>query len=270
MDRRHFIGLLGAGAAGGAGLVARRVAGDDVEPAGTRVTEDVEPTARGQQRIIWSVDTPRPVAALTFDDGPDPEFTPRILDVLAEHDVRATFMVMTHNAIAHPRLLRRMVAEGHEVGGHGWNHLNLTELRYDQVYREVERGTRLVEDLAGVPIRVFRPPYGRFSQAAVQVLGQTERDLVVWSVTRGDLGWTEPRQIARHVLDETGPGDIIDLHDGIGRGTFNRDYKFAERLRRRREVELAALPRVLDGFRSNGLELATVSELLTVGGRSTA
>ena len=81
----------------------------------------------GQQRLIWSVSTVEPLAALTFDDGPDPELTPRILEVLAEHGVQATFNVMGWNALRHPDLVRAFVAAGHELGNHTWTHQDLAQ-----------------------------------------------------------------------------------------------------------------------------------------------
>lgn len=267
MNRRRFLGFLGAGALGSLSA-ARPPPGGVAEPpavVAARDDHEVEWHASGLQRVIWSIETDQPVAALTFDDGPDPEFTPRILDILERLETRATFMVMAHNAIRHPLLLRRIIAAGHEVGSHGWNHLNLAEIGAAEAEREIEAGTRRIEDLTEGPIRVFRPPYGRFSEAAVKLLARGRRDLVVWSVTRGELAWNDPARVTSHVVASTGPGDIIDLHDGIGRGTFNRGSKIADRLRRRRAVEVDALPATIEGLRNNGLQLETVSNLVQLG-----
>ncbi|CAN5548979.1 hypothetical protein BH20ACT23_BH20ACT23_22570 [soil metagenome] len=227
--------------------------------------EFATPTSTGMQRIIWSADTDEPVVAVTFDDGPDPEFTPRILDVLDRFGATATFMVMGHNAVTHPELLRDIVDAGHEVGGHGWRHLNLAEINTEETRKEIEHGNRMIEERTGVPIRVFRPPYGRFDESVVRVLGRARRDLVVWSVTRGMLSWRDPKQISSHVLGALGPGDIVDLHDGIGRATFNPRSESARRVRRRREDELSALPLILEGAKSSGLQLKTVTDLMTAG-----
>lgn len=262
IDRRSFISLVGAAAAGSAcAPLARRDAAAPSQD-GER-QEQVESPRSGAQRIFWSVDTKKPVAAVTFDDGPDPQFTPRILEVLDAYGVKATFMVMGHAASQHQSLLHEVVAAGHEIGGHGWKHLNLAEATVEEVRREVEHGTKVIEDVAGLELRVFRPPYGRFSEAAVKLLAPSPRDLVIWSVTRGELRWKDPALVANHVINSTGPGDIIDLHDGIGRGTFSPDAPFAERLRDRRRIEIDALPRMLDGLLEGGLKLRTVSDLLT-------
>lgn len=260
MDRRKFLTLCGLGAAGTAGSGAALRARTQ-QPAPRSPVQELVATSTGHQRIIWSVDTDSPSVALTFDDGPDPDFTPRILDVLEEHGVRATFFSLGLNAQRHPELLREVVAAGHEVGSHGWRHLNLAELSPAETRREIEHGTGLVEEQAEIPVSVFRPPYGRFNETAVRLLAQRRQDMFVWSVTRGGLTWSEPDQVAAHIQSETQRGDIIDLHDGIGRGTFHRERDYAMRLVERRRVELQALPRILENAREAGLRLTTASEL---------
>jgi len=267
MNRRRFLAYFGAGAAGGlaGGSLASMRRRDNPRPEPSRKAAEsdlITPASTGTQRIIWSVDTEEPVAAVTFDDGPDPEFTPRILDLLNRFEAKATFMVMGYNAVTHPELLREIAEAGHEIGGHGWKHLNLTRTSAEETRREIQHGIRVIEERTGIPIRVFRPPYGRFGENAVRVLARSRPDLVVWSVTRGMLSWREPEYISSHILNALGPGDIVDLHDGIGRATFNRHSESGRRIRRRREDELSALPGILGGAKAKGLRLETVSDLM--------
>lgn len=231
---------------------------------------EIEAPQAGTRRVVWSVETDEPVAALTFDDGPDPAYTPRILDVLDRYGVKATFMALGYNAVRHTGLLREVLAAGHEVGGHGWSHLNLSQTTAAEATREIQHGLEKVEEAVGAPVRLFRPPYGRFSEDAMKLLGHAGKDLVVWSVTRGDLGWRDPHRIASHIVSSLEPGGIVDLHDGLGRGTFFPDAEFVERLRRRRETELQALPRMIEGIQEKGLRLETVSELLAAAPSSDA
>jgi len=264
MRRRRFLGLLGAGAVGGAatGLVrpGPREVPDEMDP---EALDDYVPRpTSGQQRIIWSVGTDVPAAALTFDDGPDPDFTPQILDVLERYEVEGTFFALGYNAARHPKLLREVVAAGHEIGSHGNRHLNLAETNPQETRNEIEVGTKIVEEQAEVPVRVFRPAYGRIDEASLRLLALRGNDMVVWSVDRGKLTWRDPRQIASHVLESLEPGGIIGLHDGIGRGTFNRGSEGAARLHRRRAVEIEALPRLLEGARARGIRLTSVSKLM--------
>lgn len=262
MDRRRFLTLLGFGAAGsaGSGLAWRGRDGSHREP--EPESEKLVGTSRGEHRIVWSVDTDSSLTALTFDDGPDPDFTPRILEVLDAYSVNATFFALGHNAAQHPRLLREVVSAGHEVGSHGWKHLNLSQTSPAETRREILQGTELVEDHGEVPVRVFRPPYGRFNEIAVRLLAERRQDMYVWSVTRGELTWQEPWRVARHVIEQAQPGDIVDLHDGIGRGTFQRHEEFAQKLIRRRKVEVDALPRILESAGEAGMQFTTVSELM--------
>lgn len=223
--------------------------------------DEIEDPRSGAQEVLWSVGTSAPVAALTFDDGPHPDLTPQILDVLDRYGVKATFMVMGHCAEQYPDILHDVVARGHEVGHHTWRHLHLAKTSGATTREEIEVGTRLVEGIAGVPVRLFRPPQGRLSEAVVRVVAAMEQDIILWSVSRGEKGWQRPAQVATHVIDETGPGDVIDLHDGIGRGTFVPESRTAADLMSRREVEVAALPRILEGIQDKGVRLGTVSDL---------
>jgi peptidoglycan-N-acetylglucosamine deacetylase len=265
VHRRRFLTLLGVGAAG---TVAARRAGRTRDPQLDKplpVTEVDRPPG-GMQQIVWSVPITDPVASLTFDDGPDPDFTPAILDILDRYEVKATFFALGYNAVTHPDLLREVVARGHEVGGHGWRHLNLGEVSDAEASREVEHGIRQIERVIGSPIELFRPPYGNVSEAAVRLLGRAEKDVIIWSVARGDLGWRDPKLVAQHIVGSLTPGAIVDLHDGIGRGTFWPDGDNAARLRRRRRTEIAALPAVIESAQERGFRWGTVSELLAARG----
>lgn len=260
MRRRQFLLSAGAGVVAGSSAVVggRLRTGSD---GGDGDDEEIEDPRGGTQQIVWSVDHGAPVAALTFDDGPHPELTPRILEVLDRYGVRATFMAMGYAAQRHPSLVAEIVAAGHEVGHHGWRHLNLAKVSAATTRKEIEIGAQAVEDAAGVPVRLFRPPRGRLSESAVRLLAGLRHDIILWSVTRGRKRWRSPDLVARHVVDETGPGAIIDLHDGIGRGTFVPHSALARSLLDRRAVEVEALPRLIEGCGEKGVELTTVSEL---------
>ncbi len=226
------------------------------------------PRALGQRRVVWSVPTTTPLAALTFDDGPDPELTPAVLEVLAEHHAKATFNMMGWNAGRHPDLVRAVVAGGHELGNHTWTHLDLAGLSEDQTRHQLDLGRRAIERAAGgVQPRWFRPPRGNLTGAAVCAAAELGQDLLLWSVERGPLGIGMPAAVADHLVRTVGPGDVVGLHDGIGRGTFDQDGSLARRLRARRLVELKALPSVLERLEARGIRLVTASELVTATAR---
>ena len=236
MKRRVFLG--GGVAAAVAGLTGGPAA---LEWRDDRQVRELSSSAAsaaggrlGQQRLIWSVATVQPLAALTFDDGPDPDLTPPILAVLAEHGVRATFNMMGRNALRHPDLVRAVVAAGPELG-------NQTD---------------------GVRLRFFRPPRGNLTGSAVASAAELGFDVLLWSVTRGGAGAGTPASVADHLARAVAPGDVVALHDGIGRGTFHPRDGGAQELRARRRVEVQALPAALEGLLGRGLHLVTVSALL--------
>jgi peptidoglycan-N-acetylglucosamine deacetylase len=267
MRRRAFLGggvAAVAGLAGGPALLDRR---------GERRVRELSASAvpaapgrrLGQQRLIWSVSTVEPLAALTFDDGPDPELTPRILEVLAEHGVQATFNVMGWNALRHPDLVRAVVAAGHELGNHTWTHQDLAFQSALQTRRQLEWGREAIEWTAGVRPRFFRPPRGNLTGSAIEAAAELGYDVLLWSVTRGGAEVGTPASVADHLARTVAPGDVVALHDGIGRGTFHPRGPGAHELRARRLVEVQALPAALERVLGRGLRLVTVSALLAAG-----
>jgi peptidoglycan/xylan/chitin deacetylase (PgdA/CDA1 family) len=271
MRRRAFLGggaAAVAGLAGGPALLDRR---DE------RQVRELEASAvpggpgqrLGQLRLIWSVSTSKPQAALTFDDGPDPELTPRILEVLAEHGVQATFNMMGWNALRHPDLVRAVVAAGHELGNHTWTHQDLAFESAVPTRRQLERGREAIEQTAGVRPRFFRPPRGNLTGSAIQSAAELGYDVLLWSVTRGGAGVGTPTAVAEHLGRTVAPGDVVALHDGIGRATFHPREPGAQELRARRLVEVQALPEAVERLLGRGLGLVTVSALLATGQQQT-
>jgi peptidoglycan/xylan/chitin deacetylase (PgdA/CDA1 family) len=114
--------------------------------------------------------------------------------------------------------------------------------------------------------RFFRPPRGELTGSALSTAGELGYDVLLWSVTRGDAGVGTPAGVADHLAGAVTPGDVVALHDGIGRGTFHPRGAAARFLRARRAVEVAALPSALTRIEAKGLRLVTVSALLAAGG----
>ncbi|HEX6673811.1 MAG TPA: polysaccharide deacetylase family protein [Actinomycetes bacterium] len=268
MNRRSF---LAGGGVGVAALAAGAAVGPDprrqhqMHEVNAFAVPPVPGRPLGQQRLIWSVPTAAPVAALTFDDGPDPELTPRILALLAAYGARATFNQMGSNALRHPDLVKDVVRAGHEVGNHTWTHQDLTFQSARRTQRQLERGRDAIESVAGVRPRFFRPPRGELTGSALSASAALGHDVLLWSVTRGAAGVGSPVAVADHLARTVAKGDVVALHDGIGRGTFHPNSKAARFLRARRTVEVAALPAALERIMATGLRLVTVSELLAAG-----
>ncbi len=163
--------------------------------------------------------TDEQVLALTYDDGPDPATTIPVLDALAGQGVKATFFVLAEQARAHPEVLRRIVADGHELGLHGWDHRRLTAVPLAEAMASIRRARRLVEELAGVRVRLFRPAYGAQTPAMAIATRALGLDVVLWSAWARD--WTdEPTDVLlERAARAAHPGGIMLLHDaatGVG------------------------------------------------------
>jgi peptidoglycan/xylan/chitin deacetylase (PgdA/CDA1 family) len=162
--------------------------------------------------------------ALTFDDGPNPAFTPRLLDILAQHDVRATFFLIGSFAQQQPELVRRILSGGHLIGDHSWSHPNLARTVARKVNEELTRTRDTLEQITGVPIRYFRPPYGARRPHVLRTARQLGMEPVTWNAMTND--WSEPSAdaIARALtskidrLQRHGRAANIVLHDGGHRG----------------------------------------------------
>ena len=170
--------------------------------------------AYGSTPIVYQGEGSEPRIALTFDDGPHPQYTAEILDILAEYDVRATFFVIGENAERCPQLLEREVAEGHEIGNHTQTH-PLRDLPREQMEAEISACEATVGEWIDRRMHLFRPPGGILSQAVMTLAESRRYRVILWSIDTRDWAHTPVEQITKTVLDEVGAGDIILMHDGI-------------------------------------------------------
>jgi peptidoglycan/xylan/chitin deacetylase (PgdA/CDA1 family) len=198
-----------------------------VSPSLTRsVADRLSPTAR--QRVRRATDgvlaplgslrgarTTDPVIALTYDDGPEPGGTEAVLAALAEQGVQATFFQLVYRAERHPDLVRRILAEGHEIALHGIDHSRLTELPVPAVARLLATGKQRLEAVAGVPIRLFRPAYGSQTVRTFVAARRAGLDVVVWGPTAEDWVDGPAAEVGARALDRSGPGEIVLLHDAF-------------------------------------------------------
>ena len=160
----------------------------------------------------------RPLLYLTVDDGPDAEGTPRWLDALAAHGAHAVFFLSGPPAARHPALVGRIVAAGHRVGNHGWEHVSAWRAAPGRVRAGFERAERLLEDLTGGAVRDVRPPYGRVTPGLVRWC-RAGRRLVLWDLMPGDyLPSRSPDALAADVLALARPGGVAAFHDGAPAG----------------------------------------------------
>jgi peptidoglycan/xylan/chitin deacetylase (PgdA/CDA1 family) len=165
---------------------------------------------------VACVATEERVIALTYDDGPDPERTPGVLDALAESGAAATFFVLVDRAEQHPDLIRRIAADGHEIGLHGEDHTRLTTLPAWQALRRIRRGKCRLEELTGQPVKLFRPAYG--AQTLVQAVGTRASGLevVLWTAWARDWEEALTADVAARAFSALHTGGFLLLHDSMG------------------------------------------------------
>lgn len=158
--------------------------------------------------------------ALTFDDGPNPAWTPRLLEILAAHEIRATFFLLGGYAQAEPELVRRIVAAGHVVGNHSWSHPDLALASCARIREELTRTRETLEQITGAPVRYFRPPYGSRRPATLAIARELGMTPVLWNAMTTDWSETSGERIAERLkakidrLTRRGRAVNIVLHDG--------------------------------------------------------
>ncbi len=151
--------------------------------------------------------------ALTFDDGPDPEITPRLLDLLERHGVCATFFVTGERAARHPGIIREILSRGHSIGNHSFSHMPLLMLKGMRTLRREVKAAQSVLGLFGIVPLAFRPPVGVTNPHLWRVLLEQGMYCVNFSCRAGDMGNLRIARLAARVLKKVSPGDIVALHD---------------------------------------------------------
>lgn len=211
------------------------------------------PGAPAPAKISYShINADGPYIALTFDDGPHATNTPRLLDILAKRNVKVTFFVLGENVQAHPEILKREVAEGHEIGNHSWDHPDLAKKPDDVVRSQLQRTQDIIFQTIGIVPKFMRPPYGDLTlKQRKWVNEEFGYKIILWEVDPQD--WKRPGSavVAQRILNGgketqgTHAGDIILVHD-IHATTID------------------AIPEVLDGLLAKGFKFVTVSQLLAM------
>jgi len=184
--------------------------------------------------------------ALTFDDGPQPTHTPRLLDMLKKRNVKATFYVIGRSVASHPGIARRIVAEGHEIGNHTWSHPNLQKLSDAGVRNELNKTRDVIVKACGVRPRTMRPPYGSMSSRQRSwVHAEYGYPAVLWDVD--PLDWKKPGSsvVASRLISGARNGSILLVHDLHG-------------------SSVDAMPRTIDTLLRQGYQFVTVSQLIAL------
>jgi peptidoglycan/xylan/chitin deacetylase (PgdA/CDA1 family) len=192
---------------------------------------------------------PGPDVSITFDDGPNPDATPVILDVLKREGVHATFFVLGRHADRWPALVKRMADEGHQLGNHGYFHRKLHRRTPGYVRDDLTRGAEAIERASGVRPRVFRAPHGFRNPWVTPIARSLGERTIGWSLGVWDSARPGADEIVRRTLDGMRAGSILLLHDGDGYAAEGDRTQTA-----------AALPAIIAGLRDRGFHFAVLPE----------
>lgn len=205
----------------------------------------------GETLTSGQVTSDKKLVALTFDDGPYPPYTQKLLAVLEEKQVPATFFVVGNNASRYPEVVRLVASKGHEIALHAGEHKDLLKLSKAELAGNISSGKKVLEDLTGRPVKYMRPPHGFRDWAVMNAATGAGLKLVNWNVIPRD--WTNPgaQVIADRVCKDVKPGAIVLLHDGDAP---------AQTAPREQTIEATAL--IIDELRKQGYEFVTVDYLL--------
>lgn len=183
---------------------------------------------------------------LTFDDGPDPDTTPRFLDVLGEFECPATFFQLGARIDRHTGIVKRVAVEGHTIGIHGYEHLRWLMKSAEWIKSEISRTVDAIKDASGLEPRLVRPPHGAIGPGALKAVREAGGKIVLWNLSLSDWRPIDTAELTYSALDRARGGDIILLHDS-GKGA---------------ESTLKALPGIITGLRERGFKLAKLGQSL--------
>ncbi|MFL0195416.1 polysaccharide deacetylase family protein [Clostridium sp. WILCCON 0269] len=199
-------------------------------------------------KIIKKAPTKGNVIALTFDDGPNPEYTPKLLDVLKKNDIKCTFFVLAENAQKYPDIIKRIESEGHYIGLHSLKHMNAIFSSPYQTRKNFSEALNIMDHL-GIKIKFFRPPWGIFNPLTYYYANANNLKIILWSIHAMDWSrWVTEDYIKKKLINNIKSGDIILLHDG--RGSKNSPTK-----------TIRALQTVLPVLKRKGYRFILVKDL---------
>jgi Predicted xylanase/chitin deacetylase len=215
------------------------------EPKATTQAGDDNPKSAAEPSITFnSVQVDGPYIAMTFDDGPSATLTPKLLDLLAAHHIKATFFVIGENVAEHPEIVARAAQEGHEIANHSWSHPNFGKMSDEGVRSQLQRTDDAIKSATGKRPTLMRPPYGSITAREKRwIHDEFGYQIILWDVDPYDWKRPGPAVVRNRILKETRPGSIVLSHD-IHPGTIE------------------AMPSTFDALEAKGFKFVTVSELI--------
>jgi polysaccharide deacetylase family sporulation protein PdaB len=212
-------------------------------------TFTVAASSNPNSEVVWNVTTDKKLIAITFDDGPNPVYTPQILDLLKEYQAKATFFVLGKRVQMYPAIAIREVNEGHEIANHTFDHHYLKDVSPEKLIEEIRQTQEIIFDITEQMPHVFRPPGGFYNDALLQLTGEDKLTVVMWSWYQDTKDWKKPGvdNIVHTVLSNVHNGDIILFHDLQGDCSQT----------------VAALQQILPELTKQGYQFVTVTDLIS-------
>lgn len=197
---------------------------------------------------ITEADTKEKIVALTIDDGPDPQFTPIVLNILKRYQVPATFFVIGQSCEKYPEIMERVLTEGHEIENHTYSHPDLSKANILETEDEIIKNQAVIERLTNKKPHYLRPPKRLFTNNTVEAAKANGYGIILWTVCVENHAAPTASDMADRVIGKAAPGTIILAHDG--------------RLDRSRTME--ALPLIIEGYQKKGYRFVRLDELIKI------
>ena len=214
-----------------------------------------------RKNTIFRVDTHDKVVALTFDDGPSPVWTPKILDELKKANIKATFFMLGEHVAKYPEIARRVAQEGHEIGNHTYDHHVLLYYKLDELTKEIKDTERIIQKTTGQTTRYFRPPKAWLTNEEKKKIESLGYKVVLWSLNSKDWVTFDDKYIVRYIVRNIRAGDIILFHDSGG--VFGTEGG-------NRHETVITIPRLVKKLTEKGYKFVTISELLNTKGNESS
>lgn len=202
---------------------------------------------------LYHIEVPEKLVALTFDDGPSPVWTPKILDALKKSGVKATFFMIGEHVEQYPEIARRVAAEGHEIGNHSYDHHVLIYYKMDELEKEIKDTERIIKNITGKTTVYFRPPKAWLTKEEKKKLKEMGYEIILWSLNSKDWVTFDDKYMIKYLVKNIRPGDIVLFHDSGG--VFKTEGG-------NRQETVLTISRIAEKLREKGYNFVTVSELL--------
>ena len=206
----------------------------------------------GWPQIIFGFRTKDKSICLTFDDGPHPVFTPKILEMLSKYNVKVTFFISGNKIQSYQNIVERTINEGHDVGNHGFSHRNFIFKSSKFIRSEISRTDELLRSCGANGEITFRTPYGRMSIKTLFILSKLKKKIIMWNVPTKDFKATNSNMIVKKILKKIKPGGIIVVHDAgkLIESDVDRTYT------------IEAVKQIIEELQTAGYRFKTISEML--------